>query len=467
MLAKSRGEDLDTVTVIERCGTYVAAQRCYRVTASDVAASGGYEIESARVALTLLATAVQGAMEVTNDGQIVFVFPKDCRRILRNRRSPHDSLLERTRAITATLARAMFGLLLLASFALVRPLFEMTFRDGEERNARHSRVSLRRELSYLQASVLNQLDSSSHASPGSSVADASLIMTCFSFLFGGHNPNSNLEDEQMAAIATAIRDNRGAVTVEQVAPFLLDPEATQTQDVAGDSMTVEFCMLPILARFEGRPHVIEGGHIIYLFPDLLPTTARVTPQAPALVKGLGQLFKRVMGPGARDSLEEKQVPFMPPAHRRQLERVLMVVAVNWVGLVLMGAALGPLQLSLRVADRVGTLLVINVVYGLLLVNGLGYILIPAFRGIRLLLTNSAITRRNAVRRAHAEALLRPTRDVALKLKAAEGLAYHTEAIRDSDVYYTTAKTLLEQSETHDPQREAWDQALLRRTRPPS
>ena len=42
-----------------------------------------------------------------------------------------------------------------------------------------------------------------------------------------------------------------------------------------------------------------------------------------------------------------------------LGRVLAVVAVNWVGLLLMGAALGPLQLYLRASGAGGTLFAIN------------------------------------------------------------------------------------------------------------
>lgn len=98
----------------------------------------------------------------------------------------------------------------------------------------------------------------------------------------------------------------------------------------------------------------------------------------------------------------------------------------------------------------------------MLANGIGYILIPALRGVGILLTNANISRRNSVRRANAAALLQPTQDMARKLKAAEGLGHKARVIREGDVYYTTAKTLLEQSAQHNPQREAWDAALQRK-----
>ena len=224
------------------------------------------------------------------------------------------------------------------------------------------------ELSCLYKIVQDELRGDASASSTSAAPEApapatsaSLLLACFAFLFGGQDPGRRrVQDEEMAAIAAAIRAHRGAVTVEQVAPFLLD---TATMDdirerrAAGDMFAVEDCMLPILTRFGGVPRVTEELDIVYVFPDLLPTTTR---GAPALVRSLDKWWKeRVAGPGSSDFLEEKQLDFMPGAHRRQLGRVLAVVAVNWVGLLLMGAALGPLQLYLRASGAGGTLFAIN------------------------------------------------------------------------------------------------------------
>ena len=351
-----------------------AAQRRVRVTASDVAAAGGFEIGSAHAALSLLATAVEGAaMEVTQDGQIVFVLPADYRQALRNRRSPAGALAAKSAAIAATATKAVFGLLLLLSFAAVRPLVDSALGTPAASTPRRVRgdddlPTLGGELSALRALVLDELrgDASAASSAAAPAApapapSASLLLACFAFLFGGQDPGRRrVQDEEMAAIAAAIRANRGAVTVEQVAPFLLD---TATMDdirerrAAGDIFAVEDCMLPILTRFGGLPRVTEEGDIVYVFPDLLPTTAR---GAPALVRSLDTWWKkRVAGPGSSDFLEERQLDFMPGAHRRQLGRVLAVVAVNWVGLLLMGAALGPLQLYLRAVGAGGSLFAIN------------------------------------------------------------------------------------------------------------
>jgi hypothetical protein len=99
---------------------------------------------------------------------------------------------------------------------------------------------------------------------------------------------------------------------------------------------------------------------------------------------------------------------------------------------------------------------------MMLANGIGCILIPAFRGVGIMLTYANISRCNSVRRAHAAALLQLTADMARKLKASAGLGPETRAIREEDVHYTTALTLEEQSAQHDPHREAWDAALLKK-----
>jgi hypothetical protein len=169
-------KDLDLVSAIEQAArssqhalgpisrfSRSYSPRSYRVTASDVSACGGYEIASAQSALSLLATTVQGAMEVTKDGQIVFVFPNDCRRILRNRRSPQDVLLSQTRVLVSTLTKAVFGVLLLLSYACVRPLVDVTFETTRGRNDDDMVPSLRSEMSCLRASVLNEDETFSRA----------------------------------------------------------------------------------------------------------------------------------------------------------------------------------------------------------------------------------------------------------------------------------------------------------------
>lgn len=83
----------------------------------------------------------------------------------------------------------------------------------------------------------------------------------FSFLFGDGNPNANLEERRWQEIAAVIRNHRGAVVAEQIAPYL---------DNLGEKYQQEYedYMLPVLTRFNGQPEVSSEGQIVYYFPEL-------------------------------------------------------------------------------------------------------------------------------------------------------------------------------------------------------
>jgi len=84
------------------------------------------------------------------------------------------------------------------------------------------------------------------------------ITICYQLVFGGINPNLNLEEKYWKSIGATILNNKGVVVAEQLAPF------------TGKDDDNEDWMLPILARFEGYPEVSESGNIIYIFPRFRP-----------------------------------------------------------------------------------------------------------------------------------------------------------------------------------------------------
>ena len=112
--------------------------------------------------------------------------------------------------------------------------------------------------------------------------------------------------------------------------------------------------------------------------------------------------------------------------------MLRVALANWCAVFILGALLGPLQLTLRRAaagaisgasvaggvagggssllgaSNAATLLVgLNTIYGCLLANALAWLVLPAARRVRLLGSNMALRRRNFWRRRLARYLLRP------------------------------------------------------------
>jgi len=90
----------------------------------------------------------------------------------------------------------------------------------------------------------------------------------FSFLFGDGDPNNNLEQRRVRAIASLIRHNNGVVIAEQVRPYL-DEELLRTN--SNGSSVHEGYMIPILHHFEGFAKSNDGGELIYLFPNLKTT----------------------------------------------------------------------------------------------------------------------------------------------------------------------------------------------------
>ena len=163
----------DTLAAVEGHGVRSRTDNCLRVTASDVASVRGMSIDSASVALAGLTAEVRGAsMEVMRQGQILYVFPRDCRRRWRTAAAPRSSAVDRMCAR----AQSGVGWLLLGSVAAVRPL------------------------------------------TGGRAAQASGA-ECFSFLFGdGGADVAALEAAQWQMVAAVIRANKGAIVAEQAPP---------------------------------------------------------------------------------------------------------------------------------------------------------------------------------------------------------------------------------------------------------
>ena len=255
-----------------------------------------------------------------------------------------------------------------------------------------------------------------------------------------------------------------------------EAEAEAEASAATELLPLEPFMLPVLARFGGQPQVSRSGEVVYLFPELLPSAAAPAswgqyPTHAPLVRGATALARSLAGPdAATDYLLEPAVRFAP----RGARGVLSVALANLFGCVVLGGLLGPAQLVLRAragAPLAGVsswllLRLINACYGALLVNGALWVGLPALRLPGLVGTNWALSRRNRVRRRHALLLLRPLPPLPLarKLEAARKLRQRGKPTVRGEVYYSSAKSLLEQADVHNPPLEAWDDALRRRTR---
>ncbi|KAI3471935.1 hypothetical protein Pfo_028623 [Paulownia fortunei] len=181
-----------------------------RVTIGDVASKAGLKLNEAQKALQALAADTSGFLEVSDEGDVLYVFPKDYR---------------------SKLAAKSFGM-------KIEPYWK---RGSSSKTHKHEE--------------------------GIREGDGGMnfIESVFSFVFGDGDPNQGIEEERWKLIGQYIASNGGVVTAEELAPYL-DLETTEKMD--DDSY-----ILPVLLRFDGQPEVDEEGNILYRFPSLQRTAA--------------------------------------------------------------------------------------------------------------------------------------------------------------------------------------------------
>ncbi|MDY7016601.1 MAG: hypothetical protein SVX43_24000, partial [Cyanobacteriota bacterium] len=261
----------------------------YRVTAGDVAAQAGLEVNLAQSGLLALAADAGGHLQVAESGEIAYAFPKNFRAILRNKywRLRLQEGWQKVWGVLFYLIRISFGtllilsiLLMLAAIAAILIYVNSSRDDGDDRRSGGGGFVFLPRLwgpnlfwwfdpgygrSSRSARSRSRLDASSDS-------QMSFLEAVFSFLFGDGNPNADLEERRWQTIGTTIRSNGGAVAAEQIAPYL------DEIDARSDS---EDYILPVLVRFNGYPQVSDEGQIVYSFPELQVTASNRPSQPPA------------------------------------------------------------------------------------------------------------------------------------------------------------------------------------------
>ena len=266
----------------------------YHVTVGDVSAQAGLEINLAQQGLLALASNAGGHLQVADSGEIVFLFPKNFRSILRNKfwQLRLREWWKKVWNVLFYLIRISFGIILIASIILMLITIVVIFiaisssRDSEDNSIGGSsnrssgggwffprfwigpdifwwfypdygyqRRQRRKRSSNRSASQQNEMN---------------FFEAVFSFLFGDGNPNADLEERRWQEIGRVIRNNSGAVVAQQLAPYLDNSDFSSNDD--------EDYMLPVLTRFNGYPEVSPQGEIIYYFPQLQVTATQQQQQ---------------------------------------------------------------------------------------------------------------------------------------------------------------------------------------------
>mmetsp|Transcript_11833 Transcript_11833/g.17387 ORF Transcript_11833/g.17387 Transcript_11833/m.17387 type:complete len:395 (+) Transcript_11833:817-2001(+) len=113
-----------------------------------------------------------------------------------------------------------------------------------------------------------------YGAPGQAYRDPDemgFLESTFSYIFGDGDPNNGLEEKRLQLAANVIRENNGAVTAEQLAPFC---DEIPEPNLGSDSPYVdEAFVLPIVTKLGGEPRVTDDGDIIYVFDDLQVSVA--------------------------------------------------------------------------------------------------------------------------------------------------------------------------------------------------
>ncbi|KAF5821463.1 hypothetical protein HanXRQr2_Chr01g0014281 [Helianthus annuus] len=421
-----------TMEAVDKCGR--------RVTVGDVASKAGIKLTEAQKALQAIAADSNGFLEVSDEGDILYVFPEDYRSKLASKSLwiKTEPYLEKVKLGAEYLIRVTFGTALIASILIVWTTIIAIL------------TSSRYWDPYYHRRRFQNVDNG-----------MGFIEPVFSFVFGDGDPNEGIEEQRWKMIGQYIGSNDGVVTAEELAPYLDVETVVNTDD---DSY-----ILPVLLHFDGQPQVDKEGNILYRFPSLQRTAASKKRSK----KELEKIFKDRVG-GPRKFFKENKWELSKTS---DTERAVIggLGGLNLFGVIVLSAMLK----TVTVVEPSPFISFVYKILPLLQVRGeqvnLGYILlltgqtcdfcfhffsqlyavsffaIPTTRWFLIQRRNAEIEKRNRARELRAQALQLP--DVALKQKilSAQDMSERT-VIDQHRIVYTTDKDVSEQ----DYDKHEWD-----------
>ena len=412
----------------------------YRVTVGDVAAQTGLKLNVVQSGLLALAADAKGNLQVAESGDIVYCFPKNVRAVLRNKywQLRWRKWWSKVWQVLFYLIRISFGIVLIVSIILmllaisvmVISISSSSSSDNQRRDnyrgggsiSFYNIWSLSNFLRWFQPNYTQRNYRSRQNSNDEN--EMSFLEAVYSFLFGDGNPNADLEETRNSTIGKLIKNNKGSIVAEQVAPFI---DKTDTS---------EDFMLPVLTRFNGYPEVSPDGEIIYYFPELQITA------------------NQSRNSSIPDFLEEQLWRFSQASS----SQILLAIALGAVNLILALMLNSLLQSNYDISSDFITF--ISSIYGILLGYGIAFLSIPLLRYFWIQGRNGKITDRNKSRQENAIALKNLDSSLQEKIAFAKKFAQQ-KIISEQDLVYTTETDLLDQeiNNTEKIDRE-WEERLL-------
>jgi hypothetical protein len=415
----------------------------YRVTVGDIAVQSGLDLQVAQQELLSLASSAGGHLQVTEMGEVAYLFSRNFRSVLQAKFLKLRLFLwgQKIWKVLFYLIRISFGILLIASICIIAIaifliVFATVFSDKDSSDSGNSSGGdgfggvpvgwLFSDWFYFFSPSPYPREQSTYASPQKS--SMNFLEGVFSFLFGDGNPNQNLDERRWQVVGKSIRHNQGSVIAEQIIPFL---------DEYDKGLSADDAMLPVLLRFNGQPEVSPEGEIIYRFPELQTSikSDRSVPDSPYLKESFWKFSQASSG---------------------QILGAIGLGSINFIGAIALGKLLGSVSLS-------GFLGFVQVLYPVLIVYGVGFLAIPLGRYFWIQWQNQGISTRNQSRKLLAEELSHLTPLLTQKLDYARQFGCST-LLDDQQLVYTTEKDLLEQEADNQAAIDAeWQKRLDRST----
>ncbi len=367
----------------------------YRATVGDASAISGASVYDTQKALNALAADTGATLEVSNVGDLTYVFPKSTKAILSSKsfKMKVEPVMSGVKSLASYLFRVAFGTSLVASIMIVyTAIFALLSaqRSGDRDDRGRSYGGPR--FYFYPSDLLWYWDPYYYRRPRRRDREMNFFESVFSFVFGDGDPNLDFEKRRWELVGRAIRKNKGVMTAEQLAPYL---------DTVG--YEDESFVLPALTRFEGTPEVNSvSGTIIYRFPNMESTAGRVS----------------AVGRGDSGALaqEERWAFSLAEPSQRFLAGLLGVA--NIVGVIILANMINDPKLMYHSREYVDLARSFAGLLPGLFTYGVLFFVVPILRVIRNMGKNQAIDARNNARLLAARRVANPEPRLAAKLAAA-------------------------------------------------
>eukprot|EP00899_Mesostigma_viride_P027196 jgi/Mesvir1/7661/Mv11421-RA.1 len=479
-MGKSLAIDKLRIPTKDRDAVFKAAESLGgRVTLGDVAGAAGVSLSVAEQVLTALASDVNGSLQVSDVGEILYNIPAGFRGSLaaRSLAMRLEPALAAVQSVLGYFVRVSFGTALVASVLLVYTAIIVVITSA--RTSDDDRRS-NRDRSYFRGPSLyiNPFDLFWYWDPyyyrsrrmrmrQQGDEEMNFFEAVFSFVFGDGDPNYDFEERRWQQIGSLISRNGGVVTAEQLAPYLDPPRLGADELAVAKPLdpSDEGFVLPVLQRFNGHPEIDEQGNILYRFESFQRSAGGRKGGA---IEGMN--FNEWLGSRNRSSsassrsssstvdfLQEREYQFSLASGT---QKVLAAIfgAANFVGV----AVLSNLLRNPAIARELGGVvqLAANLLPALQAYAVL-FFAIPALRFVWLQRRNAQIGQRNENRAMRAQALARPAASLRRKLLNASEAA-SKDVITQDRVVYSTDRDVDEQKV--DGAADEWERKFRERNR---